>query len=62
MMNDGEGVAWKGDAQGWQINEDGRLEFDLETLLSELGDEESAETEIVELQDKPSSVSQPWEP
>ncbi len=50
MMNDGRGVAWKGDAQGQQVEED----EDLTELLKriEQNREESAETEIVELQDK----------
>ena len=53
MMNDGRGVAWKGDAQGQQVDEGEDTEFDLEGLLNDLsGKEESAETELVELQDK----------
>ncbi len=52
MMNDGEGVAWKGDAQGRQVNEDEQAMFDLGAFLKELEDEESAETEIIELSDK----------
>ena len=56
MMNDGRGVAWKGDAQGQQVDEGEDTEFDLERLLSGplglLSKEESAETELVELRDK----------
>ena len=52
MMNDGQGVAWKGDAQGRQVNEDEQAIFDLGAFLKELEDEESAETEIIELSDK----------
>ena len=52
MLNEGEGVAWTGEMQGWQIDEDGRLELDLSSLLSKLEDEEGAHREIIELQDK----------
>ena len=52
MLNEGEGVAWTGEMQGWQIDEDGRLELDLSSLLRELEDEEGAHREIIELQDK----------
>ncbi len=52
MLNEGEGVAWTGQMQGWQIDEDGRLELDLSSLLSELEDEEGAHREIIELEDK----------
>ena len=52
MLNEGEGVAWTGQMQGWQIDEDGRLELDLSSLLSKLEDEEGAHREIIELQDK----------
>ena len=52
ILEDGKGVAWKGEAQGWQ---DEGTQFDLSVLLQRLGkisQEESAETEFVELQDK----------
>ena len=52
MMNDGEGVVWKGDAQGRIVNEDGRVEIDLVAFMRQLAGEERAETEFVELQDK----------
>ena len=56
IMNDGAGVAWKGEAQGQQINESGQATSDLATLFERLfrsvRDEESAETEYIELQDK----------
>ncbi len=56
IMNDGAGVAWRGEAQGHQINESGQATSDLARLLEQLfrsvRDEESAETEYVELQDK----------
>ena len=55
MMNDGRGIAWKGEAQGQQIKEDSQEPFDLDDFLRSIGalteSEESAETEIVELQD-----------
>ena len=54
MMNDGRGVAWKGEAQGRRLDEE--KEFSLEDfivhLLARLDDEESRETEVVELSDK----------
>ena len=54
MMKDGTGVAWKGEAQGRDEKEE--EEFDLAALikriLRDLHDEESRETEIVELSDK----------
>ena len=52
ILEDGKGVAWKGEAQGWQ---DEGTQLDLSVLLQRLGkisQEESAETEFVELQDK----------
>ena len=52
IMNDGEGVAWKGDAQGRQVNEDDQAMFDLGAFLRELEEKESAETEFIELIDK----------
>ena len=56
IMNDGAGVAWKGEAQGQQINESGQTTSEIARLLAQLlrraRDEESAETEYVELQDK----------
>ena len=53
MMNDGEGVVWKGEAQGVDEGED--TIPDLKGLIHQIQTEEgeeSAETEIVELQDK----------
>ena len=58
IMNDGKGVAWKGEAQGRQIEEGEQRPFDIAEFLDrilrdgELEDEESAETEYIELQDK----------
>ena len=56
ILQDGTGVAWRGDARGRQVNEGEQTEFDLYALIDQvLGGsrtEESAETEIIELQDK----------
>ena len=56
MMNDGSGVAWKGDAQGRQVNEGEQVKLDLRALIDQIlrgsPAEESAETEIIELQDR----------
>ena len=54
VMNDGRGVVWKGEAQGQQVDE--RVEVEIIRFLERLWNigknEESAETEIVELQDR----------
>lgn len=54
VLNSGKGVAWKGDQEGRQIEED-KGDFDLLGLMESLksGDakEESKETELVELED-----------
>lgn len=55
VMNDGRGLAWKGEAQGQQIDEAQGMESVLELIdriAGKVPGEESAETEIVELQDK----------
>ena len=56
MLNDGVGVAWRGEAQGRQVNEDQEGQFNILELIDRLmirpRDEESSETEIIELQDK----------
>ena len=52
MMNDGKGVAWKGDALGRQLNEDDPTKFDWIAFLMEMRKEESGERETIELQDK----------
>jgi predicted ATPase len=53
ILNDGRGIAWKGQAEGTQDDTD-RHEFDLDRLLRELNvqEEESATTEYVELDDR----------
>ena len=56
MLNDGAGVAWRGEAQGQQVDESGRASFDLAELIERVirgaRTEESTETEYIELQDK----------
>ena len=56
MMHDGRGLAWKGEAQGRRFDETHESVSELESLIDRLErgvpGEESAETEIVELQDK----------
>ncbi len=56
IMNDGKGVAWTGEAQGPQLDErqEGQSELDwlVDFLSRDVSDEESAETERVELQDR----------
>lgn len=51
ILNDGRGVAWKGEEEGRKIDED-ESEFNLLSLIDMLQKEESKETEIVELDDK----------
>ena len=55
MLNEGKGIAWKGETEGKQIDED-REKFDLLQLLESFkkgeSGEESRETEIVELENK----------
>ena len=54
VLNSGKGVAWKGDQGGRQINED-QGDFDLMHLMKAIqsgaSEEESSETEVVELED-----------
>ena len=56
MLNDGVGVVWREEAQGQQVDEDQESQFNLLELIERFTmrprDEESAETEIIELQDK----------
>ncbi len=56
MMHDGRGLAWKGEAQGRRFDETHESVSELESLIDRLErgvpGEESAETEIVELQDR----------
>ena len=56
MMHDGRGLAWKGEAQGRRFDETQGSLFELVSLIDQLKKgvhrEESAETEIIELEDK----------
>ena len=54
VMNDGRGLAWKGQAQGQQIDEAHGSVFEslFDRIAKKITEEESAETEIVELYDK----------
>jgi predicted ATPase len=55
LLNEGKGVAWKGEEEGKQVEED-QERFDLFNLIERLqkgeAEEESKETEVVELSDK----------
>ena len=57
ILANGRGIAWKGEAQGQQIDESADVGFDLRRMISRLTEgglaaAESDETEFVELQDK----------
>ena len=56
MLEDSRGVAWKGDAQGTLVPENEGQRSLLDTLIDQIlsgrDDEESANTEVVELQDR----------
>lgn len=55
VLNDGKGLAWKGEKEGQQIDE-GKGDFDIISLMESIkksdDKEESRETEVVELEDK----------
>jgi predicted ATPase len=51
VLNDGRGVAWKGEDEGRQIDEE-KGDFNLSLFIEESLQEESSETEVVELSDK----------
>jgi len=55
LLNEGNGIVWKGEEKGQQIDE-GEAGFDLLKLMKEIGTtaqkEESRETEIIELEDR----------
>jgi predicted ATPase len=57
ILNEGKGIAWKGEEEGKQVDED-QEEFDLFNLIEKLrkgegeADEERKETEVVELSDR----------
>ncbi|MCC5601854.1 AAA family ATPase [Nostoc favosum] len=54
ILNEGRGIAWKGEQEGKQVEEEG--DFDLSQLIEKIqkgeAEEESKETEVVELDDK----------
>ncbi len=50
-LSDGTGLVWKGDAL-WLSDQDEQADLDWDALLSRIGEEESAETEVIELLDK----------
>ena len=50
MLNDGRGVAWKGEKEGYQVDET-KEDFNFERVVELLLREESKETEVVELED-----------
>lgn len=56
VLNEGKGIAWKGETEGQQIEEKNQGQFDLlgliETIKQSEDKEESRETEFVELDDK----------
>ena len=52
MLNQGRGLAWVGEALGPLSEQEYQSSLVWEEFLIRMGDEESAETEIVELQDK----------
>lgn len=55
ILNEGKGIAWKGEEEGKQVDED-QEDFDLFNLIERLrkgeAEEESKETEVVDLNDK----------
>lgn len=55
VLNEGKGIVWKGEKEGKQIDEV-KMKFDLRSLMESIikgeNQEESRETEIVELEDK----------
>lgn len=55
ILNEGKGIAWKGEEEGKQVDED-QEDFDLLSLIERVrkgeAEEESKETEVVELSDK----------
>ncbi len=55
ILNEGKGIAWKGEEEGKQVDEDQEESYLLnliEKLLKGEAEEESKETEVVELSDK----------
>ena len=55
ILNEGKGVAWRGDTDGQQIDiDEGKIQFDLPGFIEtiRIDKEESLETEVVELDDR----------
>lgn len=54
LLNQGKGIAWKGDVRGRQIDEEKEFDLDrlMESIIADDESEESRETEIVELDDR----------
>ena len=51
LINDGKGWAWKGEEEGYVIDESNE-QLDFETLIKLVTAEESSETEVIELEDR----------
>ncbi len=51
FFNDGKGVAWKGEQEGLQIDEEEIEQLDLSEFIKFIMAEESSETEFIELED-----------
>ena len=52
FLNDGKGVAWKGEQEGRQINEEDEEMDQLDLFIELIKAEEPSETEIIELEDR----------
>ena len=51
MLNEGRGWAWKGEQEGYEIDES-KEQLDILALINLMTEEESSETEIIELEDR----------
>ena len=51
MLNEGRGWAWKGEQEGYEIDES-KEQLDILALINLMTEEESSETEIIELEDQ----------
>ena len=52
FLNDGKGVAWKGEQEGCEINEEDKKMEQLDLFIESIRAEESDEIEIIELEDR----------
>ena len=52
FLNDGKGVAWKGEQEGREINEEDEKMEQLDLFIESIRAEESDEIEIIELEDR----------